>query len=284
VLELMTELWGSFEKQHDTAPIRSDVHVVEEGTVECPPTPECRILLPLTITVADPNNYSIVNLEQGRTQISISRATLAHELYAKYFLLATPVCCIATRLATPVHAACVALDGRGVLLCGDSGAGKSTLSYACARAGWTYTSDDASYLLNSGTKRIVTGNCHQVRFRPSAAGLFPEVQGLEITPRAAGKPSIELPTAPMAHMKLAQSTSVDFIVFLNRLAGSSQLRPYRRDVARYFMRQELYGSRDSLSVQYEAIEHLLRAEIFELCYSDVNWAVDRLRTLVQEGC
>ena len=31
VLDLMAELWGNFEKQHDTEPIRSDVHVVEEG-------------------------------------------------------------------------------------------------------------------------------------------------------------------------------------------------------------------------------------------------------------
>lgn len=284
VLKLMSELWGSFEKQHDTRPIRSDVHVVEEGSAECPPTPGYRIMLPLTIAVADANNYSIVNLEQKLAQISISRATLAHELYVKYFLLGTPVCCIATSLATPVHAACVALDGRGVLLCGDSGAGKSTLSYACARSGWTYVADDASYLLNSGTKRIVTGDCYKVRFRPSAAELFPEVRGLQITPRAAGKPSIELPTAPMAHMKLAQSARVDFIVFLNRGEGPPQLRPYRADVARYFMRQVLYGSSDSLAVQYEAIDHLLRGEIYELCYTDLNWAVDRLRILVGEGC
>ena len=107
----------------------------------------------------------------------------------------------------------------GVLLCGDSGAGKSTLSYACARSGWTYVTDDCSFLLNSGTKRLVTGNCHQVRFRPSAAEFFPEVRGLEITPRAVGKPSIELPTAPMKHITLAQSAKVDFIVFLNRHTG-----------------------------------------------------------------
>jgi hypothetical protein len=283
VLTLMEELWGSFEKQHDTEPVRSDVHVVEEGSTECPPPPVFRIMLPLMIAAADANNYSVVNLEQCRVQTSISRATLKYALYAKYFLLGTPGCCIATRLTTPVHAGCVALDGRGVLLCGDSGAGKSTLSYACARAGWTYITDDASYLLNSGTKRIVTGDCHQVRFRPTAAELFSEVQGLEITPRAMGKPSIELPTAPMPHMKLSQSAKVDFIVFINRRPGPPQLRPYRTDVARHFMRQALYGSPQSLAVQYEAIEHLLKAEIFELQYSDLNWAVDRLQQLIQEG-
>ncbi|HEY3990139.1 MAG TPA: aldolase [Acidobacteriaceae bacterium] len=283
-MKLIGELWGSFKKQHDAEPIRSDIHVVEEGTPECPPEPTYRIMLPLMISVADANNYSIVNLEQNRAQTSISRATLRHSLYAKYFLLGAPVCCIATRLSTPVHAGCVALDGRGVLLCGDSGAGKSTLSYACARSGWTYVADDASFLLNSGSKRMVTGNCYQVRFRPSAAGLFSEIEGLEITPRAAGKPSIELSTVPMSHIKLAQSAKVDFIVFLNRRPTAPQLRPYRKDVARHFMRQVLYGPSESLAVQYEAIEHLLTAEIFELCYTEINWATKRLRMLVREGC
>jgi hypothetical protein len=285
VLQLMAELWGSFEKQHNTEPIRLDVHVVEEGAAECPAAPVFRMMLPLVTAVADANNYSIVNLERNRVQTSISRATLKYGLYAKYFLLGTPGCCIATRFTTPVHAACVSLDGHGILLCGDSGAGKSTLSYACARSGWTYICDDGLYLQNCGSDgRVGTGDCYHVRFRPSAAELFPEVQGLDITPRATGKPSIELSTNPMSHVMRAQSTHIDFIVFLNRRAGEiPELRPYRADVARQWMRQGLYGSPESLAVQYRTIERLLTAEVFELRYTDLDSAVDRLRTLVREG-
>jgi hypothetical protein len=284
VLDLVAELWGNFEKQHDTEPIRSDVHVVEEGSTECPPASVFRIMLPLLTAVADANNYSIVNLERNSVQISISRATLQHRLYAKYHLLGTPGCCIATRLTTPVHAACVALDGHGILLCGDSGAGKSTLSYACARSGWTYICDDGLYLKNCGSGRVGTGDCHHVRFRPSAAELFPEVQGLDLTPRAAGKPSIELSTAPMSYVTRAQSTHIDFIVFLNRRAGEMpELLPYPADAARQWMRQGLYGLPETLAAQYKTINRLLTAEVLELRYSDLDWAVDRLRTLVREG-
>jgi hypothetical protein len=282
VLEQFEKIWGKFEKQHETEPIRCEVHLIESGVTECPPEPTYRLMLPLMMFVADADNYTIIDLERGRAKITISDASLRHPLYLQYFLLGPSVCCIATQCATPVHAACVALNGRGVLLCGDSGAGKSTLSYACARAGWTYVTDDASYLLNGGTKRLVTGNCHQVRFRPSAAELFQEIADLEITPRAAGKPSIELPTAPMV-IACAQTVRVDFIVFLNRRAGTEQLVPYRRDVARHFMRQVLYGPPDSLALQYEAIERLLTAGVFELQYTGVDWAIDRLRALVQEG-
>jgi hypothetical protein len=123
-----------------------------------------------------------------------------------------------------------------------------------------------------------------VRFRPSAAELFPEIAGFEITPRAAGKPSIELPTAHMTNITTAQTTRADFIVFLNRRTSSPpQLVPYRRDVARHFMRQILYGPPDLLSAQYRAIERLLTSDVFELRYTDLDWAVDRLQKLVREG-
>ncbi len=284
VLELLEELWGMFNRMHDSEPIRSDVYVAEGGSAECPPTPVYQLQLPWTISIADGMNYSIVDLDRNRAQISISRSALQHPLYLKYFLLGAPVCCIATSYATPIHAGCVALDGHGILLCGDSGAGKSSLAFACARDGWTYVTDDAAFLLNGGTKRIVMGGCHQVRLRPSAATLFPEVLGLEITPRAAGKPSIEMPTASLPYMTCAQTAQVDFVVFLNRNSGAPpELVPYRKDVARYFMRQVLSGSANSLETQYQAIDRLLTVDVFELRYTDLDWGVYRLQKLVREG-
>jgi hypothetical protein len=241
-------------------------------------------MLPLMISISDADNHCIVDLERAEAKIALSRAALRHPAYAQYFFLGVPACCIATRYATPVHSACVALNGRGVLLCGDSGAGKSTLAYACARSGWTYVSDDGTYILDGGVDREVTGNCHQVRFRPTATKIFPEFEGCENTPRAAGKPSIELPTAPMAHITCAQSTRADFICFLNRsTADSPQLVPFSKDLARRSMRQVLYGTKESLKNQYEAIERLLSAELFELRYSSLDWAVDRLQSLAVMG-
>jgi hypothetical protein len=285
ILSQARNLWSIFGKQFDTELIRVDVHVVESDSTECPPTPVCRIMYPLLISVADADNYSIAHLDRNRTQITVSRATEKHSSYMGYFFLGyAPHSHIVAQYATPIHAGCVASHGSGILLCGDSGAGKSTLSYACARAGWTYVSDDASYLLNGGNDRLVTGNCHQVRFRPSSAELFPELEGLEVTPRAAGKPSVELPTAAMTGMICAPTAQVDFLVFLNRrVPGPPQLVPYRKDVARYFMRQVLYGSAESLAAQYAALERLLTAEVFEMRYSDLDWAVSRLETLAREG-
>jgi hypothetical protein len=287
-LEIFThyqELWGKFEKRFDTDTIRVTVHVVEGQSTECPPGPTYRVMMPLMVIVADGDNYAIADLAQNKTQVTISWAAVNHSQYLRYFFLDSTACQhISTRHTTPVHAGCVALNERGVLLLGDSGAGKSSLSYACARAGWTYIADDSSFLLNGGSKRMIIGNCHQVRFRPTAAELFPELEGLEITPRSTGKPSIEMPMTSFPDVICAQTTHVDFLVFLNRnLEGTPELVPYRREVARNFMRQILYGLPETRAAQFAAIDRLLTAEVFELRYRNLDWAVQRLESLAREG-
>ena len=138
--------------------------------------------------------------------------------------------------------------------------------------------------MNSGRERVVMGDCHKIRFRPTAAELFPEIEGHATTPRLVGKPSIELPTSLFPHMKRARTAQVDFIVFLNRNGGGPQeLLPYRKDVARHYMRQTLYGTRKSLAVRYPVVERLLTGDVLELRYTDLDWAVDRLQSLVREG-
>jgi hypothetical protein len=242
-------------------------------------------MMPLLVAVADGDNYMVADLVQSKSQLTVSRAAMRYKKYLWYFFLEAAACQhIGTRFTTPVHAGCVSLNGRGVLLMGDSGAGKSSLSFACARAGWTFVADDGSFLLNGGSKRMVIGNCYQVRFRPMAVKLFPELEGLQITPRATGKPSIEVPTAMFPGIHCEQTAHADFLVFLNRRApGPPELVPYSKDVARYFMRQSLYGLAESQVDQYAAIEQLLNAEVFELRYSDMDWAVERLAKLTREG-
>ena len=113
---------------------------------------------------------------------------------------------------------------------------------------------------------------------------FPEISGLEITPRAESEPSIELPIASIAHIKRAQETRVDFMVFLNRGAGSSpQLVRYNMDVTRRSLQRVRWGSAKSLTVQFAAIDRLLTAEVLELRYIYLDWAIDRLRTPAREG-
>ncbi len=285
------ELWKHFELRFEIEPILIEIHMSGDPheSIDCPPAPEFKMILPLLINVADARHYSLFDLAEGRSQIVLSRASEEHKRYLSYFFIeAAALGQIAGRHATPVHAACVEWKGRGILLCGESGAGKSTLAYACARAGWKYIADDATFLVHNSkghaTERIVTGNCRLVRFRPSAAGLFPEIEGLPVTPRAAGKPSIELPTSSALNLQCIQSTTADYLVFLNRQEPAQQtLRSYSREKARESLRSVVYGTPGQLAVHYETLERLMSVDVFELCYSDLDWAIERLSRLAEEG-
>lgn len=284
VLPLLARMWGRFEPS-STAPLRMEVHVLDDGgDAECPPAAVYRLIQPLLVAIADGNNYSIVNLANSHIQVCITRSTLAFPLYAEWFLLSAPLVCISTRLATPIHAACVSRKGHGVLLCGESGAGKSTLAYACARAGWTFTCDDATMIPHHKSGRQVIGNCHQVRFRPAAIQLFPEIGDREVTPRAAGKPSIEMPTAELPQVRCSFEAEIEHIVFLDRQTGRPPaLEAYRTPVAREYFRSALYGLPETLAVQYEVLERLLTAPVHRLVYERLDDAVSLLEQLVDRA-
>lgn len=285
VLRQCADKWGMFARRSHDRPIEADIHVIEDASLSCPPAPKCHFMGNVLVMVADTRNVCTVDFPWGRTRMVVSTAALRYPHYfSQTFLEATPACQLSTRFATPIHAACVVLDGRGVLLCGDSGAGKTSLSYACARAGGQFVADDTSFLLHSETTRRVVGNYHQVRFRPSAADLFPEIAGAERTPRMSGKPSVELRTAPMQHVRTAEGAHIEFIVFLNRRdPGAAELVPYSTDAARHYMRKVLFGTPETRITRHAAIERLLTAEVLELRYQSLDFAVRRLEQLVREA-
>jgi hypothetical protein len=191
---------------------------------------------------------------------------------------------ISSLRAFPVHGACVRAGGKGVLLCGDSGEGKSTLAYAGARAGWTYVSDDATYIRMDSADPLATGNCTQIRFRPSGVALFPELAGKPVTPRAAGKPSIEVRTSEWPGIVTANATRVDHVVFLNRrYADAQELVSLRPSSVLSWFKQHLISPPDMRAAQEDTLARLLSAGVYELRYRDLGWAIDRINELAKKG-
>ena len=286
VLNCAAGSWQGFVKLFDTPPIRLRIGVRSGKSSDCPPTPTCKIQQHLAMNIADANNFSVADLSKGFASIWLTDAAVAHRSYLRYFFLeSAAMCLLATSHATAIHAACVEYKGCGILLCGDSGAGKSSLSYACARAGWTYVTDDASFLVNNRTDRLVVGNCNQARFRPSAVELFSELTGKEIIQRAqVGKPSIELNTQPLRDISVSFTTHINHVVFINRRNVKRQeLTEFPTEVAKYSMLQVIFSMPETKKVQTSMIDHLLDAGALELRYNNLTWAVDRLAQLSERG-
>lgn len=286
VLNCAAASWQGFTKLFDTPPMRIRIGVKGGRSSDCPPIPVSRVQEHLASNVADSENFSVIDLKQRFAFVWLTEAAVANRGYLRYFFIeSTALAILATSYTTPIHAACIERRGCGILLCGDSGAGKSSLSYACAHAGWTYITDDASFLVNNRNDRLVVGNCNQARFRPSAAELFSELAGRETIQRAhVGKPSIELDLQPLPHISVSSTSRINHVVFLNRQhVRRQELVEFPADVARYFMLQYLFSMPDMRKIQNTMIDHLLDRGTLELRYTDLAWAVDRLCQLAERG-
>jgi hypothetical protein len=86
----------------------------------------------------------------------------------------------------PLHAACVARDGRGLVLPGGSGSGKSTLAIALLRAGCAFLSDDMVFLAEGGTRVLAFPD--ELDVTDETARMIPELAGLVGRATTPGRP------------------------------------------------------------------------------------------------
>jgi energy-coupling factor transporter ATP-binding protein EcfA2 len=281
VLEAAAESFGHAGLSRNSVPLQIRVGVTSVDGMVCPPEPTRREFNHLYSLVADANNQAVLDLQSLTNFTWVTKATVNNRLYLRYnFLEKVVYLLLGASAVTDLHAACVSRNGKGILLIGDSGAGKSTLAYACARAGWTFTSDDTSYLVNDSKVPRVIGHSHRARFRPSAKELFPELQSFGLTPRIEGKPSIEVPVSELPVENTAPEASVDLIVYLNRspsAAGSLIRLPHGTATERTC--RDLYSAGEIRAKHERILQILSDIPTYELQYSDLSQGILLLEAL-----
>jgi hypothetical protein len=283
VLEAANESFGHARFSRTSAALQVCIGVSDGGDSECPPEPTRRQYNHLYSMMADADNQALLDLKTCISFVWVKKSTVDNRLYFRYnFLEKTVYLLLGSSVVTDLHAACVSKNGKGILLCGDSGAGKSTLSYACARAGWTYTSDDTSYLINNSDVPHVIGHSHRVRFRPTAKTLFQELEGRELTRRLEGKPSIEIPISEFPGLITASEARVHSIVYLNRSpSGTGRLVSLPEGTATQRTRKELYSAGEIRTKHEKILEVLSCIPTYELQYCALDHAIDQLDLLAQ---
>jgi hypothetical protein len=283
VLQAAQESFGHRRLCRGESGLQIRIGVSEIADCCCPPEPTRREYNHLYTLIADNNNHAILDFKTLTSFVWLTRVVVKNRLYLRYnFLEKVVYLLLGASMVTDIHAACISRRKRGILLCGDSGAGKSTLAYACARAGWTYTSDDTSYLINKSVYPKVIGHSHRVRFRPAARDLFPELAKYEATPRMEGKPSLEISTSDLPIVATAVEASIYTVVYLKRdqLSGA-RLDPLGKGTATKRISQELFSAGE-IRARHERILNLLYATpTFELRYRDLDKAIEQLNLLAE---
>jgi hypothetical protein len=287
VLEAAEMSWGTYENRFNTPPLDVRCLVSDSESPACAEPPVFRSQKHLLSIVADNENFACLDLERAFAFGWVSRKTVdSTEYFRQCFLDVMIYPLLEIKYLVTLHAACVLFQGRGVLLTGDSGAGKSSLSYACARRGWTYVSDDASAFFRTATTPEVIGHPHRFRFREPAGELFPEFRGLRSTLRAYGKPTIEIKTAGLP-IETASSGPIDFIVFLNRgdfSGGPPRLtRLDPEDAWKRLLPSVWAVQLPAIDERVEALSRLLDRPLYEFHYGPLGDAIDVLEQLVRDS-
>jgi hypothetical protein len=280
------EVWESLAQCFATPPVELRFAVALDNI-----SPRPNPMMPtgqghLMSIVHSADNFAIADFSRGFTFGWLTPAVTNDAGYFRYhFLEPLSYTMLSSLYLTPVHAACVALNGKGVLLCGDSGAGKTSLAYGCARRGWTYLADDATHLVRDEPGRRLLGWPHQIRFRASAKTLFPELQGQPEARRANGKLDIEAHTADLGFSSIASETRADFLIFLDRgNEDGARLEPMLPEWAfERLARVICFGEERVRKLQRESLRSLVDVPVFELVYRDLDDAEMRLRRLVETG-
>jgi len=283
VLEAASESFGHRRLRRGGTVLQVGIGVSEGKNSTCPPESTGREYNHLYSLVADANNQAILDLLTCTSFVWLEESAVNNRLYFRYnFLEKVVYLLLGASVVTDLHAACVSKNGRGILLCGDSGVGKSTLAYACSRAGWTYTSDDTSYLIHASSFPCVVGHSHRVRFQPTAKELFPELKDRMVTSHLEGKSHIEIPVSELPILTTAVEARVHSIVYLNRRrSGKGKLVPLAKGEAPIRMNKELFSAGEIRARRGRRLEAFSNVPAFELEYRSLDQAIAQLDLLTQ---
>jgi hypothetical protein len=275
-MEAAREAWGAWDWEFDAEPLNFRVIVRPDG--EAAAAPAYRVHAGLLSFVADAHNFAVADIHRLTASFFVSESTCAdHAVLRWLFLEAMAYMLLTQRYVVSLHAACIARGGNGTLLCGRSGAGKSTLSVACARAGFTFLSDDCTWILTGTDHPVAVGKPHQARLRGDAARHFPELEGVPARALPNGKLSMEVPTS-LLRVPTMRQVAVSKLVFLDRGGmGAARIEKVAPDEAADLLLQDLpsYGPEVN-AVHERTIGMLACLPAWRLTYSGLDDAIKLL--------
>jgi len=169
----------------------------------------------------------------GKTVISVEGAVDEHLWALAHALLTIPLIeTLKRRGRYNVHAAGVALAGKGLLMPGSSGSGKSTLALALARAGFDFLGDDMTFLVREAEALRALAFPEAFDLTDDTLRLFPDLADLQEAPKQPGWPKHQLRAEDRFGAQIAWSCRPVALVF-PRVSGRrhSALAPMESDQA-----------------------------------------------------
>jgi hypothetical protein len=236
------------------------------------------------------STFVVVSSQQRSALVSVSRDMLRFPYHTRYELIEFAVftlACRAQRLV-PLHAACVGLNGRGILLMGPSGSGKSTVALHSLLNGFDFLSEDSVFVAPQSMRATGTANFLHIRadslswLGRSAASL---IRKSPIIRRRSGVEKFEVDLRRGKFHLAKDPLKIVGVAFLSsRSAGKGPLlrRLSKADTLARLKREQAYGA--SLPQWHTFTRNLLRLGGVEILRgSNPSTSVELLRSLLRHG-
>jgi hypothetical protein len=198
-----------------------------------------------------PGNFVIVAPAQRAALVVVAANMLRFPYHVRYELLEFAVYTLAARAQglVPLHAACVGIAGRGVILMGPSGSGKSTVALHCLLDGFEFLAEDSVFVDADAMRATGVANFLHIRAdslhwlgrsRRSSA-----IRKSPLITRRSGAKKREIDLRRHAFRLAPRPLQIVAIVFLTEKTadGNSLLGPLLKREARHkLVATQAYGS------------------------------------------
>jgi hypothetical protein len=191
----------------------------------------------------DSSNFAILSPRERTALVVVSPSMMGYPYHVRYELIEFAVFTLAARVQSLVslHAACVGIGGRGVLMMGPSGAGKSTVALQCLLDGFEFLSEDSVFVAPrtmraTGVANFLHTRADSLRWvgRPAEATA---IRAAPVIRRRSGAKKYEIDLRREPFKLAKRPLKIVSIVFLSsKNAGTNQLL---NPLSRAALRQKL---------------------------------------------
>jgi len=243
-----------------------------EGSSQPPwPKPFFRGLDHFVFAGYDNQNSILINLQSRRAIGRFSPAMAADEARWRTVIFPNLLSLVGSAVGvTGLHCAGVVRDGKGILLAGGSGSGKSTLTMALLRRGFSFLSDDWTYLSQCEGGIRAWGLIPFMKILPPSARFFPELASLKTTVSVNGEEAFEIDPDTDLRVPRSRSCKPKMIVFLTRCT-SPEFTLTQMPAADAVARLEesfLADTPEALAQQSEIVHRLVVGGCWHLRYGE----------------
>lgn len=218
LLAIMQDVFQLDENELSPADLRLNFFVnfdLPDGGVQL--SPHFRALEHLYYGTFGPGDSMLVDQLNRRVVGSFSPATVRDTGYWKRVilpcLLGITSSCVGV---TPVHCACVVKDHLGLLIHGVSGSGKSTLALSLSLQGFSYLSDDCTYISSSENGLRCWGSSAPLKLLPAANQYFSPLASVVPSESLNGELAFEVDPVEIFGVTRALSCDPRWLFFIER--------------------------------------------------------------------